>query len=140
MIWFGDEVTPGASLAFGSESIFGDELVEPPLQGALGESKGGNCQQLFNGRAGRARRDDAEQMIEFVGWNLKWHDLRLKWHDCFRIMPKPPLLWHDYPNHASKISNFPKIMPLKASIFWNGSVCISFRLGTGGGMRPLCGA
>lgn len=31
-------------------------------------------------------------------------------------MPNPQLLWHDSPNHASKISKFTEIAPLKASI------------------------
>lgn len=74
MILFPGKVAPGASLAFGSESVSGDKLVEPPLQGAFGESKFGNCEELFEGRAQRPRSDDALQMIQFLGWNLKWHD------------------------------------------------------------------
>lgn len=74
MIGFRDKITPSASLAFGCESVFRDELVESPLQGALGVAEGGYCEQLFDGRAGRTRRDDAVQMIKFLGWNFKWHD------------------------------------------------------------------
>jgi|688.fasta_scaffold392155_2 hypothetical protein len=77
MIGFRDKITPGAPLAFGREAVFRDELVEPPLQGALGESECGYCEQFFDGRAGWSRRDDAVQMIQFLGWNLKWHDYDL---------------------------------------------------------------
>lgn len=52
MIGFRDKITPGAPLAFGREAVFRDELVEPPLQGALGESECGYCEQFFDGRAG----------------------------------------------------------------------------------------
>ena len=48
MILFRGKITPRAPLAFGLESIFGDELVQPPLQGAFGKSEFGTCEQLFH--------------------------------------------------------------------------------------------
>ena len=48
MIGFRDKIAPRASLAFGLESIFADELVQPPLQGAFGKSEFGTCEQLFH--------------------------------------------------------------------------------------------
>ena len=74
------QITPGATVAPGLQSPFGHQLVESPLQGPLGESQVGIRKQFFYGRAGRSRRDDAVQLVELPGWNLKWHDLGFLWH------------------------------------------------------------
>ncbi len=101
MSW--DKITPGAPLASGFQSFFGNQLVEPPLQGPFGESEFAVRQQVFDRRAVHPRRDDAEQVVEFLNWNLKWHDFRTRWHDCMKIAPDPAFLWHDSINRATKI-------------------------------------
>ena len=113
MIFFRNKVAPCASFADGFKPLFGNELLESPLQGAFREIEFGEFQQFLHGRAGWPRGDEAAKFLEFLGWNLKWHDCEAEMARFAQIMSFLMLLWHESTNHASKMLKNPLIVPFQ---------------------------
>jgi hypothetical protein len=105
------KVTSGTPLALWFETVFGHELVQPPLQSAFGVSKFWVRKQFFYGCAVQSCRNNTKQIGELLIWNLKWHDFWPLWHELNHPRQIHDLLWHDYPYHARKIKTILIIMP-----------------------------